>query len=178
MNMRPILPQVCAALGILTFGSLAGADSPSGILAPDGFKGKVYFLDKPNLLLPDFSRLEPALIIYTNPIQVVSNYVRGYPGIPKRVAWFAIDYAGKIYIHTPGDYYFTLLSGDGAKFYIDDQVVIDNDHGLGDWNGAKRIHLAGGMHRIHLSYYQGPEGHHCITLRLNVTFPKPSCAAV
>jgi len=163
MNMRPIWLLICAALALR-------ADSPPYGMAQEGLKGKVYFI-KPLTSLPDFARLEPALTIYTNPIQVQSNYDRGFPGIPKRVAWFAIDYTGKIYIRTPGNYYFTLVSDDGSKFYIDDQVVINNDHGLGDWTGQKQVRLEGGMHRIRLSYFQGPQGHHCIMLRLNVEFP-------
>lgn len=139
---------------------------------PDGLKGKVYYISALTRL-PDFDRLESVGTIYTNRIDIgPTNSEAGYPGIPDRHGWFAIDYTGKIYIREPGEYYFELVSDDGAKFYIDGTVMIDNDHGLGDWTGRKTIRLTGGMHRIRLSYFQGPANHHCIELRLSVTPPK------
>ena len=60
MNARWIFVLVCAAL----------ANTPPHAAVPEGLKGKVYFI-KPSNVLPDFGRLEPALIIYTNPIQAI-----------------------------------------------------------------------------------------------------------
>jgi hypothetical protein len=137
--------------------------------APEGLKGKVYFIP-PFLKLPNFDGMEPVGVIYTNPLFVRPNSV-GFPGIPNRAAWFAIDYTGKIYIRIPGKYGFRLISDDGSKLYIDGNVAIDNDHGLNVWTGEKSVQLSGGMHRIRLSYFQGPLKHNYIALMLSVMTP-------
>ena len=153
----------------MLYGLLCAAQSE--LPPPEGLKGNVYYIS-PLAKLPDFDRLEPVATIHTNPIDIYLTQDRTYPGIPNRRAWFAVDYQGNIYIQIPGSYQFRLLSDDGAKFYMDDQVVIDNDHGLGDFTGSRAMTLAGGMHRIRLSYLQGPQDHHCIRLQLFVTIPE------
>ncbi len=133
--------------------------------------GKVYFIPS-NAILPHFESLESVGTIYTNPLFIgPNNSSVGYPGILNRFQWFAIDYTGKIYIRNPGQYTFHLISDDGSRLYIDDKVLIDNDHGLGVWTGDTSVVLSGGMHTMRLSYFQGPVNHHYIELRLTVTAP-------
>jgi hypothetical protein len=112
--------------------------------------GKVYFI-QPTERLPNFDALEPVRTIYTNPLSVGPvKAMPGFPGISDRSEWFAIDYQGKIYIRHPGIYRFRLVSDDGAKLYIDNLNVIDNDRGLGAWTGDKAVRLSGG-HLPHCS---------------------------
>jgi hypothetical protein len=89
--------------------------------------------------------------------------------VTKRNEWFAIDYSGKFWIANPGMYTFALLSDDGAKLYVDDQVVIDNDgtHAPVEKTGA--LELAGGIHRIRVSYFQGPK--YLVALVLKIAGP-------
>lgn len=149
-----------------TLGLLCGAPPE-----PFALPGRVYFI-QPTTKLPDFDSLEPVSTIYTNPLSVgpvKSN--PGFPGITNRAQWFAVDYQGKIYIRHPGVYRFRLVSDDGSKLYIDGLTVIDNDRGLGVWTDQKAVKLSGGMHRIRLSYFQGPTDHYYITLVLSVSPP-------
>jgi hypothetical protein len=147
---------------------IAGICPAQFVPPPDGLKGNVYFIS-PQHNLPDFGRLESVGVVYTNPLFVLPS--EAFPGIPNRADWFAIDYTGNIYIREPGKYRFRLVSDDGSKLYIDDNAAIDLDHGLGDWAGEKTVDLSGGIHRIRLSYFQGPLKHHCIALMLSVTPP-------
>jgi hypothetical protein len=147
---------------------VAGVCSAQFVPPPDGLKGNVYFIS-PQLRLPDFGRMEPVGVVYTNPLFVLPS--ESFPGIPNRADWFAIDYTGNIYVREPGKYWFRLVSDDGSKLYVDGNVAIDLDHGLGDWKGEKSVYLSGGIHRIRLSYFQGTLKHHCIALMLSVTPP-------
>ena len=47
---------------------------------------------------------------------------------PELIEWFGIqaEYL-RIYISQSGDYWFKLRADDGAKLYIDDSKVVDND---------------------------------------------------
>lgn len=60
---------------------------------------------------------------------------------------FGIDKAGK--------YQFEVMSDDGARVYVDDKVVADND-GPGQAQSARgEIRLETGEHRIRVAYFQG-----------------------
>lgn len=122
-----------------------------------GLEGKIYYLKRDSQRLPDFSKMKAKGSIYTPELDVPLQHWRvGFPGVTKRFEWFAIDYHGRLWIDRPGDYRFALVSDDGAKLYIDDHVVIDNDgvHPASRLEG--RVGLTGGVHRIRVSYFQGP----------------------
>src|SRR5579862_8418217 len=128
------------------------------VVIPSGLRGLVYHIHHNSRELPDFDKMKPAgPAIYTSSLNLPpQNFKQGFPGVTKRFEWFAIDYGGRFWITAPGMYTFSLLSDDGAKLYIDDQVVIDNDglHPPQEKSGA--LDLAGGIHQIRLSYFQGP----------------------
>ena len=93
-----------------------------------GLEGRIYYIKRDSQKLPDFSKMKAKGSIYTSELNVPLQHWRvGFPGVTKRFEWFAIDYHGRLWIGRPGDYRFALASDDGAKLYIDDQVVIDND---------------------------------------------------
>jgi len=141
------------------------------VVIPSGLRGFVYYIKHNRTQLPDFTKLKPAgLAIYTAALNLPpQNFMEGFPGVTKRNEWFAIDYTGRFWIADPGTYTFALLSDDGAKLYIDDQVIIDNDgvHAPLEKTGA--VDLAGGLHRIRVSYFQGPK--YQIALVLKVAGP-------
>jgi hypothetical protein len=152
----PILICLCAAQDpptqsetIPTFGTT--------VVIPSGLRGQIYKIKSRTRRLPNFEKLKPMGTIYTSALNVPTrNFDEGFPGVSKRFEWFAIDYAGKFWIEKPGDYKFSLLSDDGAKLYIDDEVVIDNDgiHSPATVDGS--VTLSGGIHHIRVSYFQGP----------------------
>jgi len=153
--------------------AVAAQEEPTAIFGttvviPSGLRGFVYHIHHNRTQLPDFEKMKTAgAAIYTSSLNVPpQDFRQGFPGISKRAEWFAIDYTGKFWIANPGMYNFSLLSDDGAKLYIDDQVVIDNDglHPPQEKTGA--LELAGGLHRIRVSYFQGPKFQIALVLKI------------
>ena len=101
--------------------------------------------------------MKPRGAIYTTTLNVPPRSFReGFPGVTDRFEWFAIDYTGKFWISKPGPYHFALQSDDGAKPYIDGKIVIDNDGIHAPVTRTGLVELAGGVHAIRVSYFQGP----------------------
>jgi hypothetical protein len=154
-------------MGLLCCAALCRAQTPVaggppytfGVTVVDttGLEGKIYYIKRDSQKLPDFSKMKSKGSIYTAELNVpLQHWLAGFPGVTKRFEWFAIDYRGRIWIDRAGDYRFALVSDDGAKLYIDDQVVIDNDGVHPAERREGRVGLAGGVHRIRVSYFQGP----------------------
>lgn len=156
-----------AAAWCLTL-SVAGAQTPTlpdapittfgvTVVDPFGLRGDVYLLPKDADRLPKFGKLKPVGSIYTSALNIPPrSFLAGFPGVTDRFEWFAIDYSGNFYVEHPGVYRFLLASDDGSKLYIDDKAVIDNDgiHSILVEQG--QVRLKGGIHRIRVSYFQGP----------------------
>jgi hypothetical protein len=94
------------------------------------------------------------------------DFQRGFPGVSKRFEWFAIDYTGRFWVRRPGVYRFALTSDDGSKLYIDDELVVDDDGQHPPVTESANVILSGGIHRIRVSYFQGPRFH--VALQLQV----------
>ena len=141
------------------------------VVIPSGLRGLVYHIGHNTSRLPNFEKMKPAgPAIYTSSLNVpAQDFRQGFPGVTKRFEWFAIDYTGKFWIAKPGRYRFNMMSDDGAKLYIDDSVVIDND-GVHPpiWKDGV-VDLIEGLHRIRVSYFQGPRW--AIALVLKVSGP-------
>lgn len=137
------------------------------VVMPSGLRGVVYHIRRNTTRLPNFHKLKPAGAIYTSSLNVPSqDFRQGFPGVTKRFEWFAIDYTGRFWIDKPGEYNFVLTSDDGAVLYIDDDMVVDNDglHPAKDEEGS--VTLSGGVHRIRVSYFQGPRFDVALVLRV------------
>lgn len=136
--------------------------------------GKVYrlpYIEK----LPDYESFNSVGDLYTYTLQIKPQvYREEYPGPIKRDTWFGIDYRGTFWIRKAGSFQFFLRSDDGAKLYIDEAVIIDND-GLhqGGQIRAGQVRLTQGLHRIRIAYFQGPPN--SVALELAV---RPPGAAV
>jgi hypothetical protein len=121
--------------------------------------------------LPDFEKKKPVGTIYTTSLNIPTQDFRaGFPGVTKRTEGFAIDYTGKFWIEHPGKFKFALTSDDGSRLYIDDRIVIDNDgiHPTATKEGT--VELAFGVHRIRVSYYQGPGFELALVLQVEAPF--------
>jgi hypothetical protein len=123
--------------------------------------GDVYELPEGTPKLPDFWSFEPIGSVYTYELDVPAQNIKSSSailGVTPKVDWFGVDYYGEFNIETAGEYAFQLLSDDGAKLYIDDDLLIDLD-GLHDVLGREaRVHLDTGRHTLHLPYFEGPGG--------------------
>lgn len=127
------------------------------VVDPFGLKGEIYLLPATTEWLPNFEKLKPVGAIYTSALNIpVRSFRTGFPGVTDRFEWFAIDYHGYFYVDAPGKFGFALASDDGSKLYIDGKTVIDDDgiHPMLAKEGS--ITLKGGIHRIRVSYFQGP----------------------
>lgn len=186
VGARPPLPQpvVCDKLPVMptagwTLSLVAcalpsfAADPPAvptfgtTVVIPSGLHGRVYHIKHWTKQLPDFKKMKPVGSIYTTSLNVPpQDFQQGFPGVTKRFEWFAIDYTGKFWIENPGLYRFALTSDDGARLYIDDQLIIDADgmHPPETRNGS--LNLAGGIHQIRVSYFQGPRFHVALVLQI------------
>jgi hypothetical protein len=174
MRAACIFALFACSFVLLTRGSaFAAQEQPiavfgTTVVIPSGLRGLVYHIKRNRTELPDFEKLKPAgPAIYTSSLNLPpQSFLEGFPGVTKRNEWFAIDYTGKFWIADPGMYSFSLLSDDGAKLYIDDQVVIDNDGVHAPLEKIGAVELAGGLHRIRVSYFQGPKFQIALVLKV------------
>jgi hypothetical protein len=137
----------------------------------DGLKGKIYLLPENTDKLPDFDTMNAVGTLYTHTLDIPNrSWETGFPGVPNRFEWFAIEYKGNFRVQKPGHYSFRMVSDDGAKLFIDGKKVIDND-GLHPASSASgEANIDGGNHSITVQYYQGPR--YYIALQLFATFDK------
>jgi hypothetical protein len=139
------------------------------VVIPSGLEGRIYNIRHDTNKLPNFRKMKPVGTIYTTSLNVPPHdFKLGFPGVTKRIEWFAIDYTGRFWVEKPGYYDFSLLSDDGAILYIDDEMVIDNDgeHAPQERTGA--VQLSHGVHSVRVSYFQGPRFHVALVLRVKV----------
>jgi len=143
----------------------------SSLVLPNALRGDIYYLPIDTRELPDFRKLTPVGRVYATMLDVPQQaFTAGFPGVTNRIEWFAIDYQGDIFIDKPGSYMFELTSDDGSVLYIDGKRIIDNDglHQAISARGAAK--LQHGLHRLRVSYFQGPR--YEVMLRLEVAGPK------
>ena len=148
---------VSAVVCLMALGMQSPPKFGTTVVIPGGLHGLVYYIPPGTKRLPDFEKLKPVGSIYTSSLNVPpQDFRNGFPGVTQRFEWFAIDYTGRFWIDKPGLYTFVLTSDDGARLYLDDQLIADNDgvHQPEDRTGS--IRLASGIHRIRVSYFQGP----------------------
>jgi PA14 domain len=126
------------------------------VVIPSGLQGTIYYISHSAKSLTELKKFKPRGTIYTSSLNVpTQDYMLGFPGISKRLEWFAIDYSGKFWIGTPGEYRWELTSDDGSMLYIDDKLLIDNGgmHAAIALSGTTQ--LSGGIHTIRVPYFQG-----------------------
>jgi hypothetical protein len=127
------------------------------VVQPLGLKGDIYHLKRNTGYLPDFRKMKPVGSIYTDVLNVPPQpFSLGFPGVTKRFEWFAIDYTGRFWITKPGLYRWSLLSDDGSRLYLDGDLVIENDGVHPPQEQRGECELKDGLHRIRVSYFQGP----------------------
>ncbi len=130
-----------------------GTDRPS----PYALKGTIYHLPIDTQRLPNLERLKPQGVIYTTSLNVTArSFTEGFPGVTRRIEWFAIDYQGTFWVEEAGKYKFSLASDDGSRLFIDDRQIIDNDGVHAEETAFGAAMLAAGLHRIRVTYFQGP----------------------
>ena len=133
-------------------------------------KGDIYFLKPNTSRLPDFSKMTPVGTIYTKELNVSHrSFTDGFPGVTNRFEWFGIRYTGAFQILSGGKYKFRLVSDDGAKLWIDNKLIIDNDGLQSFTSKSGSVYLNSGLHNIRVDYFQGPKT--MLGLQLFITPP-------
>lgn len=119
--------------------------------------GCVYDVGPKTRYLGDFTASRPVEELCTDHLSVsLRSGAPGFPGVLGRYEWFGVDFRGAFVVTTPGAFWFRLTSDDGAKVYIDDALVVNND-GRHDVQTAEGVvQLGAGTHRIRVPYYNGP----------------------
>jgi hypothetical protein len=120
-----------------------------------GLVGTAYAIDARTETMPaDLDGRAPVLSYMTNNLDVGPGEFRlGFPGDP--LAYYGIRYLGQVDVKTAGATRFTLTADDGAKLYIDDKLVIDQESPLGRSTKDGTVTLTAGKHKIQVDYYQG-----------------------
>ena len=123
---------------------------------PNSMCGDVYELPEGTRMLPPtFWDMDAVGAVYTYSLNQPYQFVaKGLPGVTSRPEWFAIDYHGVFWIKTPGEYRFLLTADDGARLYIDDRLLIDEDGVHSPLREGRSIELTAGRHTIHVPYFQ------------------------
>lgn len=137
------------------------------VVLPAGLEGQIYAIKENSDELPNFKKLKPIGTIYTYSLAIPPrDFMEGFPGIPDRLEWFALDYTGRFWIADPGEYAFILTSDDGSRLYIDDKRIIDNDKLHAPQSVEGKVKLKAGVHSIRVSYFQGPRFHVALMLEV------------
>jgi hypothetical protein len=127
------------------------------VVDSSGLQGRVYHLEPNTEKLPKLSRMRSVGTVYTLSLNVwPQSFDEGFPSVTERFEWFAIEYAGKFWIEKPGKYRFSLLADDGAKLFINDKLVINNDGVHTALAISAAANLTRGVHDIRIEYFQGP----------------------
>jgi len=129
-------------------------------------KADVFAIPSSSQELPDFNAL--ALKTTTacmDSFQIPNRaWSDGFPGHPELIEWFALRASSHFTVASSGKYYFKLNSDDGAKLYIDGQLVVDNDGQHAQKAVTGSITLSAGEHELVMEYFQGPRYHIALEL--------------
>ncbi|MDE0576303.1 MAG: c-type cytochrome [Opitutales bacterium] len=101
--------------------------------------------------LPDFEKLKPFKK------GVVDNLSPTIAGLEDH---FGVRYTGFLLIDKSGGYEFSTNSDDGSRFYVGDQLVVNNDGVHGGITKKGTISLASGKHAFTLLFFDKEGGEH------------------
>lgn len=129
-------------------------------------KADVYQIPEDSQRLPDFTSFaKTSATACMEAFQIPNRaWSDGFPGQPSLIEWFAIRATSSLTVNATGKHYFKLNADDGAKLYIDGQLVVDNDGQHAEKAVVGSINLTKGQHDIVVEYFQGPRYHIALEL--------------
>ncbi|WP_231511831.1 PA14 domain-containing protein [Chondromyces apiculatus] len=148
------LPKVPATATKVTSANVFG----SGTTGP--FQGLAYVVPESTERLPTSTRsLVPFATVYTDRFAIQSQeFSSGFPGALVQNEYFFIQYEGRFEVPKEGKYQLQLTSDDGAKLFIDDRLVVNNDGVHTEKTAEKEVTLTAGAHWLKLDYFQAARG--------------------
>jgi hexosaminidase len=117
----------------------------------EGLKFEYFEFDKPIDSTLDLLKMQPVSI------GNIQKFIYPYE-IEKLPERFGLIFNGFIEVPKEGVYIFSVLSNDGTRLYIDDQLIVENDGWHGPYEKEGAIALQGGLHKIKLLYFQAGAG--------------------
>ena len=109
------------------------------------------FLDWPERYLPDFSTLgEPDVTGVKNNLDLAD--------IDETLNHYAALFETTLKVREEEDYTFKISSDDGTRFYIDGELLIDNDGAHGPITKVETKRLSKGVHDLRLEYFDNDKG--------------------
>ncbi len=134
---------------VMAFEKVEGQKGVSFIPANSGLNYKYY--EGTNWLnLPEFDKIKETKNGVLKNISI--------DDVKEREDQFAITYSGLIRVDDNDVYTFYVRSDDGAKLYIDDQLVVDNNGSHSPRTKYGSIALLSGSHKFYLEYFDDVEG--------------------
>lgn len=140
--------------------------TPFGNGKQGAFQGLAYVIPDSTKRIPATAGLIPFAAVYTDRFDIKpQEFTSGFPGALMQTEWFLIQYEGEFKVPSAGKWQFRLVSDDGARLYIDDKLVVDNDgiHTAKQADGEAE--LAAGPHWLRLEYFQAARGPVALSLQ-------------
>jgi hypothetical protein len=165
---------ILSAILALSPAAIRAQDQPAytfgtTVVDSSGLQGRVFHLHPKTEKLPKLAHLRPVGSIYTNTLNVwPQNFAEGFPNVTDRFEWFAIEYTGRFWIETGGQYRFSLLSDDGARLEVNGRLLIDNDGIHRAVAVSASATLTRGVHDLKVEYFQGPRFTVALVLAIGV----------
>lgn len=123
------------------------------------WRANVYRSDVALSRLPDLSKLVPITTFETETLNVTPREAsKGFPGVPANlnlIENYAIAFEGTLEVPRELRYRFYLMSDDGSKLWVNDQLVVDNDRVAGLASQSGEMSLSPGQHKLRIHYFQG-----------------------
>ncbi len=131
-------------------------DFGTNVQYSDSLKGMVYLLPPGTTSMPNYDALRPQLALWTRTFEVEPQNFAGLgaPGATPRATDFGIRYEGFVTARQAGTFQFTMANEDGAKLYIDNRLVIDNDGVHPVTFKTVNIDLTAAVHLLRVDYFK------------------------
>jgi len=151
-----INPNTAKAVSVMSKPNSFGQPKPY----TGAIEGQVFDIPPSTTQLPaSFTGMTPFTSVYSQSWNIPDHdFQEGFPGIEKnRVEWFAIHWDGTINVNKASSYDFRLVSDDGARIFIDNVMIVNNDglHAVKTASGGTTLNA--GSHHIVIDYFQGPK---------------------
>ncbi len=146
------------------------AEGGGSSLLQNGIQVDYFFPNPPNVSVETLAKLKPQAS------GIVPEIVMNVPQ-RKEPDTFALRFTGMINVPKSGKYTFYIASDDGSRIYIDNKLLVDNDHlqGMTERNGS--VELAAGSHPITVTYFDNGGGDGLAVAWSGPDLPKQKIAA-
>jgi hypothetical protein len=123
----------------------------------------VYFLKPGTKRLPNFNKLSPSGMFFTNAIDYpLDRGSKEFPGVPQREDWLGLRFYVKFTLtnEEAGAYKFRIVCNDGARLILGKNLVVDASGPGKHIDKSGTVEMKAGSHEMFLDYFQtaGPNG--------------------